>query len=108
MTDKISILEKEIANRREGIRTAMRTGVVSISFEKADGSIREMKATTNEVLINQSLSVGGLPLLGEDYVPEEYDENQSYHRVFDLEIKEWRGFVWYRLESATSDSLGIL
>lgn len=102
------ILELEINKRRASIRNALKLGTVDIVFEKNDGTMRTMTATTSDLVINALLAEAGKELLAEDYTPQAFDENQSYQKVFDVEIAEFRGFVWHRLESAKSSIFGIL
>lgn len=76
---------------KEQIKAAIRKGEVSIAFEKADGSVREMRCTLN--LDN---------LIKEEYHPKSEDrrkQNPEVQTVFDLDKNEWRSFRWDKLLS---------
>lgn len=64
------------------VRELLRDGEVLVKFEKRDGTIREMRCTTNELLIPR------------DKVPHttHLTVNSEQVRVFDLDKKEWRSF----------------
>ena len=64
------------------VRELLRAGEVLVKFEKRDGTIREMRCTTNELLIPR------------DKVPHttHLTVNSDQVRVFDLDKKEWRSF----------------
>lgn len=76
---------------RDKILKDLRTGIVSFSFKKKNGDLREMKATL------------AVRLMPEDKIPET-DHNFSLKstdtiRCFDTEIKDWRSFNVNTLES---------
>ena len=60
------------------LRNALGKGIVNVTFTKADGSRREMRATTNEGLFTYE-SRGG-----------DTAEPQGVIRVWDLDKNEWR------------------
>jgi len=68
---------------KEGIRNLLRQSVVTVTFAKADGTIRDMKCT-----------------LAEEFLPaQEVKESQRKHSpdscpVWDMEKQAWRSFRW--------------
>lgn len=64
------------------IRQLLRDREMFVKFEKRDGTIREMRCTTNELLIPN------------DKMPKQVHltTNSDQIRVFDLDKKEWRSF----------------
>jgi hypothetical protein len=70
----------------------MTNGVVTIVFEKTDGSERTLKGTLSPTLIpeDQRPQGSGRVLLNDDI-----------QHVFDVEANGWRSFAWSRLRSFT-------
>jgi hypothetical protein len=68
----------------------MTNGVVTVIFEKADGSERVLKGTLNSELIpeDQRPQGSGRVLLNDDV-----------QHIFDVEANGWRSFLWSRLKS---------
>lgn len=64
------------------IRQLLNSGVVNVRFEKRDGSTREMRCTTNPLLIPEGKEPKNVHLT----------VNSDQVRVFDLEKNEWRSF----------------
>ena len=62
---------------------ALRNGVVTFSFWKKDGSIREAKGTTHPLLI---------PLDKRPHMDLQHEPNYSAIAFFDLDKQEWRSF----------------
>ena len=72
---------------RTTVKAKLQSNIISIVFEKNDGSLREMRAT-----------------LVEDHLPElkgtsTKKENPDVQTVYDIEAKGWRSFRWDRLRS---------
>jgi uncharacterized membrane protein YvbJ len=79
------IMNQELKNK-------LANGVVRISFNKKDGTLRTMEATTYG------------PIIPAEYQPKHEDErsySDEVQRVFDTEINEWRSFRWDSLVSYT-------
>lgn len=64
------------------LRNKLAAGPVNVKFEKRDGSIREMRCTTNELLIPRDKEPKNAHIT----------INSDQVRVFDLDKKEWRSF----------------
>ena len=60
------------------LRNALEKGAVNVTFTKADGTRREMRATTNQNLFTYESKGTGVP------------EPQGVIRVWDLDKNEWR------------------
>lgn len=73
-------LVKELLDSGKGLR---------ITFEKSDGSTRQMFCTTATTLIPEEKAPKGTGTFSSD-------ETQ---RVFDLDKQEWRSFRWSSLKS---------
>ena len=76
-----SASEEEQGQFRDWLRGLLRTNTVCLTFEKKDGTIREMKCTLSE---NQ--------LPKQEQGKEARKPNDSSMPVFDLEKNEWRAF----------------
>jgi hypothetical protein len=75
------------------LKNKLAKGVVRISFNKKNGTLRTMEATTYG------------PMIPTEFQPKnEADTNYSdeVQRVFDTEINEWRSFRWDSLVSYTT------
>lgn len=68
---------------KEGIRNLLRNAVITITFTKSDGTVREMKCT-----------------LAKEFLPaQEVKESEHKHSpdscpVWDMEAQAWRSFRW--------------
>ena len=78
---------------QELIENLLRSGSVTVTFTKKDGSKRVMKCTLNESLI---------PV---DKIPKGEStrkHNDAVRPVFDLESNDWRSFSWDSVTEVTS------
>jgi len=64
----------------------MREGVVTVIFEKTDGTERVMKCTLNESMVPEEKRPKGEGKSKKD--------NDLVQPVFDVEVGEWRSFRW--------------
>lgn len=86
---------QKIAAKR-AIQTALRIGVINITFKKADGEIREMMATLNPSALKE---------MGIEYsLNTTKDENVDTVTVVDFNEKAWRSFRMDRLVSIAAIS----
>lgn len=90
---------------RDWVRSLLQNGAVTVSFVKADGSIRDMNCTldwekipTNKQPNGNATSVDGI--VRESRQHREPDKHSL--RVFDLEKQEWRSFRFDRLQKITA------
>lgn len=90
--DQIETLQQRNLLTEEGksaLKELLHAGEVRVMFLKADGSLREMRATLD--LDN---------LINEEYHPKnevERKKNPDVQVVFDLDKNEWRSFRWDKL-----------
>lgn len=86
---------QKVAAKR-AIQAALRIGVITTTFKKADGEVREMMATLNPSALEQ---------LGiESNYSKVDNENLDVVTVVDFQKKEWRSFRLDRLVSIGSIS----
>lgn len=62
----------------------MREGVVTVVFEKTDGTERKMRCTLNESMIPEEKRPKG----------ERKKNNDQIQPAFDLDVGDWRSFRW--------------
>lgn len=74
---------------KEKILEQLQTGVVLVTFTKADGSLRDMKCTLQPRLLPTSLKESTIKI----------DSESDALRVYDLEADGWRSFKISRLIS---------
>lgn len=73
--------------QREDIEAVLEKGIVELTFEKRDGTVRQMLATTN------------LDLIPKDKHPIGFGgkRSETAKPVFDIEENGWRSFRWNSL-----------
>lgn len=67
----------------ENLKHKLRTGVAHFIFQKKNGELREMFATTNPSLVKRHINGRGVSR-----------ELYATTAVFDCELGEWRSFRW--------------
>ncbi len=67
----------------ENLKSKLRSGVAHFIFQKKNGELREMFATTNPALVRRHINGRG-----------ESRELYATTAVFDCELGEWRSFRW--------------
>ena len=67
----------------ESLKDKLRTGVAHFIFQKNNGELREMFATTNPSLVKRHINGRGVSR-----------ELYATTAVFDCELGEWRSFRW--------------
>ena len=67
----------------ESLKDKLRTGVAHFIFQKKNGGLREMFATTNPSLVKRHINGRGVSR-----------ELYATTAVFDCELGEWRSFRW--------------
>jgi hypothetical protein len=81
------------------IKKALQCGEVYLTFEKADGSMRLMRATLKQDYISGKLE--GV----EKKTDRTKKPNQDVQCVFDCDLNEWRSFRWDSLRSAETSEI---
>jgi hypothetical protein len=82
---------------RDWLKKMLQVGVTNVTFVKADGSLRTMKATLDPVVIP-------LPAIPNALLTEnkkEKTQNDDVCKVWDTEANAWRSFRYDRIKSIT-------
>ena len=100
---------------RDWVRSLLQRQPITVTFVKADNTVRDMKCTLNSdfipvakqpknnfVALNSTASVDGLNIVGKPTKPKKEPDPHSI-RVFDLELMEWRSFKFERLKKVTAE-----
>ena len=77
-------------NKQE-LKERLGVGVVKISFEKADGTIREMNATLDPQVLPE-------PVASDEEINRNRAPNEEVQVVWDVDANGWRSFRWDRLK----------
>jgi len=67
----------------ESLKAKLRNGVAHFIFQKKNGELREMFATTNPSLVKRHINGRGVSR-----------ESYATTAIFDCELGEWRSFRW--------------
>lgn len=89
--------EEDRAVYRKWLKNLLQVGVTSVTFVKADGTLRTMKATLDPVII-PTPAVPNAPLTES---PKGKAVNEDVCKVWDTEAEAWRSFRYDRLKSIT-------
>jgi hypothetical protein len=94
---------------RDWVRSLLQKGPITVTFVKADGTVREMLCTLDSnripampdgtILSNSTTNMDGL---GESKKSRKQPDPHSI-RVYDLEKAEWRSFRFDRLQKITAE-----
>jgi hypothetical protein len=94
---------------RDWVRSLLQKSSITVTFVKADGTVREMLCTLDSsripampdvtILSNSTANVDGLV---ESKKPRKQPDPHSI-RVYDLEKAEWRSFRFDRLQKITAE-----
>ena len=92
---------------RDWIKSLLQKSTITVTFVKADGTVRDMNCTLNYDFIPTDKAPKATPsgsvdgLVTESKSPT--DPNLHSLRVFDLEKNEWRSFRFDRLKKITAE-----
>lgn len=94
---KLTLSDEQKIALREILKTKLAMGTSDIVFEKADGTIRTMKATRDKDVVSQLVGAE----IFEAYIKPAKPRKEAIDMVpaFDTEIKQWRGFTIGKLIS---------
>jgi hypothetical protein len=102
--------EADDANKaiiRDWVRSLLQKQPVTVTFVKADNTVRDMKCTLNwDFIPADKLPKGSTNGSIDDIVRESKSRREpDPHslRVFDLELQEWRSFKFERLQKITAE-----
>ena len=94
---------------RDWVRSLLQKGPITVTFVKADGTVRDMLCTLDSsripaqsdaaILSNRTANVDGLV---KSKKPRKEPDPHSI-RVYDLEKNEWRSFRFDRLQKITAE-----
>lgn len=99
--------EADDANKaimRDWVRSLLQKQPITVTFIKADGTVRDMQCTLNYDFIPVDKAPGQPPVDGivkESKQRKQPDEHSL--RVFDVEKQEWRSFRFDRLQKITAE-----
>jgi hypothetical protein len=79
---------------RDWVRSLLQTTEVSVTFVKADGTVRNMRCT---------LDIGRMPLQNIQVHGSIESRDSETQRVFDLDLQQWRSFRYDRLRKVTAE-----
>jgi len=82
------------------LKGMLQMGPATITFKKADGSMRVMKCTL------ESKDLPPVVPLAEGKTPRKETTSTKALRVFDLELKEWRSFTTKNVQRIELDIVG--
>ncbi len=82
---------------RDWLKKMLHVGVTNVTFVKADGSLRTMKATLDPVIIPTPSIPTALLTEGK----KEKVQNDDVCKVWDTESNAWRSFRYDRIKSIT-------
>lgn len=89
---------------RDWIRSLLQQGTITVTFVKADGTVRDMKCTLNWATIPEDKHPGQPPVDGIVKEGKQRKEPDVHSlRVFDLDKLEWRSFRFDRLQKITAE-----
>ena len=74
---------------REWLRGMLKVGPVTLTFEKADGTLREMQASLESGVIVESVKK----------TDRTKKPNDDVCSVWDIEKQQWRSFRWDKLRT---------
>jgi hypothetical protein len=90
---------------RDWVRSLLQQQPITVTFVKADGTVRDMQCTLNyDFIPTDKLPKGDVPvehLLTENKKPRKEPDPHSL-RVFDVDKQEWRSFRFERLQKITA------
>jgi hypothetical protein len=102
--------EADDANKaiiRDWVRSLAQKSVITVTFVKADGTIRDMKCTLDGAQIPIDKQPRGQAVQSIDGIVRESrqrrEPDEHSLRVFDVDKQEWRSFRFDRLQKVTAE-----
>jgi hypothetical protein len=88
---------------RDWVRSLLQNGTVTVTFIKADGTVRDMRCTLDWQTIPADKQPQDVPV--EKLLETKKRKQPDPHslRVFDVEKQEWRSFRFDRLRKITAE-----
>ena len=89
---------------RDWVRSLLQKQPITVTFIKADGTVRDMQCTLNYDFIPVDKAPGQPPVDGIVKESKQRKEPDPHSlRVFDTEKQEWRSFRFDRLQKITAE-----
>ena len=89
---------------RDWVRSLLQKGPITVTFTKADGTVRDMLCTLDWESIPQDKHPGQPPVDGIVKESKQRKEPDVHSlRVFDIDKQEWRSFRFDRLRKITAE-----
>lgn len=92
--------ESQIKLVKKLIKIGINRSIVNLSFEKADGTVREMRGTTNFEFLPKEIQD---KFLSDEKEGKVRKQNDDLCVIFDLDKNEWRSFRFDRLIDIQAD-----
>lgn len=89
----MTLSEKEIKLFKKWLKSHLKYGPVTVTFDKKDGTERVMKCTTNSTLVPP------IEIKESTEPKKERKVNDEVMPVYDLEAKAWKSFRWDSIKS---------
>ncbi len=80
----------------EQLREALRQGIITVKFTKADGSLRVMRCTTSSTIVPEDAKPTGKMMISEETAKHTL-------RVYDVEVGGWRSFKLDSIQEVSND-----
>lgn len=101
--------EADDANKaiiRDWVRSLLQKQAITVTFVKADGSVRNMRCTLNWDFIPTDKQPGAITDIHgaiAESKPSKKAPDPHTLRVFDVDVMEWRSFRFERLQKITAE-----
>ena len=94
--------DREKTTMRDWVRSLAQKQEITVTFVKADGSVRDMRCTLNQDLIPESSQPRGPTTIDGLPGPGAKKGNEHTMAVFDLDAGAWRSFRYDRLKKVSA------
>ena len=91
--------EEEKKVYRNWLKRMLQTGVTTVTFVKADGTLRDMKATLDPVHVPDSAYQAMSPGALAENITKPKAPNDDVCKVWDTEAGAWRSFRYDRIKT---------
>ena len=88
---------------RDWVRSLLQAQSVTVTFVKADGTVRDMTCTLNWDLIPEDKQPRDVPVERLLETKKRKDPDPHTLRVFDMEKQQWRSFRFDRLQKIRTE-----
>jgi len=88
---------------RDWVRSLLQKGAITVTFVKADGTVRDMRCTLDWTLIPDDKQPQDVPVEKLLEIKKRKQPVEHSLRVFDLDKQEWRSFRFDRLRKINAE-----